>query len=429
MDVRMIEALGAHVGVDAVRLAPDRERHPDASRPSCIVEPRDVEGVSATLAWASAHGVTVAPQGGGTKRGWGRPVTPVDVTLSTRRLSGVIDHASADLTATVRAGTPLVDVNRTLATGGQWIPIDPLGTPGASIGGVLACNDSGPRRHRYGGPRDVLIGVAFVTADGTVARSGGRVVKNVAGYDLGRLLTGSHGTLGVIVEATFKLSPLAAASRTVEVGPGEIGRLAPFAQAIADSQLVPSAIEMAWPPARVLVRFESVEPAVREQAEEVLALATTAGLDARVLDGTEEASAWRAHGDRVSPVARTIDAPEEVATFRLGVPAASLGAELMWLERALARPAVDGAFVGRAALGTGHLTLGGARDAIVGLVTEQQRRCEAVDGYMMMLSGSPALRAAVDPWGPLGDARRVMEAVKLRFDPQGTFGARPWTMG
>jgi len=417
------DTLRAAVGADAVRFAPDSDRATNLARPSCVVEPRDVDGVCATMAWAAAHGMIVRPRGGGSKIGWGRPPTAVDVTLGTHHLTGVVDHADADLTATVRAGTPLADVNRALAAKGQWIPLDPLGTPAATIGGVLACNDSGPRRHRYGAPRDVLIGVTFVTAEGTRARSGGRVVKNVAGYDLGRLLTGSHGSLGVIVEATFKLSPLPAASRTVTIGPSAIDRIAAVVRAVADSQLAPSAIEVAWPPARALVRFETVAAAAVRQASDAVDLATSQGIGARVVEGAEEDDVWRAHAESGSRLVRAPDAHDEVAQFRVGVPPASLGAELEWLHEALSERAIDGAFVGRAALGMGRVTLGGAREALVDVVGQLQRRYEAVDGYVMMLVGSQALRAIVDPWGPLGDAPRVMDAVKQQFDPNGTLGS------
>ena len=155
-------------------------------------------------------------RGAGTKTGWGAE-PEADIVLSTAKLNAVLAHRHGDLTATVQAGASLAGVNRALADRGQWIPLDPPWADRATIGGLIATNDSGPRRHRYGAPRDLIIGIDFVRADGVAAKAGGIVVKNVAGYDIARLLTGSFGSLAVIVGATFKLFPLPPASRTVVI--------------------------------------------------------------------------------------------------------------------------------------------------------------------------------------------------------------------
>ena len=156
--------------------------------------------------------------------GWGAAPRQIDILISTARLNAVVAHRHGDLTATIQAGARLGDVNRALAQHRQWIPLDPPSADSATIGGIVATNDSGPRRHRYGAPRDLIIGVEFARADGRLAKGGGIVVKNVAGYDLPRLLTGSFGSLGVIVTATFKLYPLTAASRTLIVEPSNAVR-------------------------------------------------------------------------------------------------------------------------------------------------------------------------------------------------------------
>ena len=159
----------------------------------------------------------------------------------------------AILTATIQAGATLGDVNRVLATHRQWIPLDPPSADRATIGGIVATNDSGPRRHRYGSPRDLIIGIEFARADGRLAKGGGIVVKNVAGYDLPRLLTGSFGSLGVIVTATFKLYPLTAASRHAgrrAVEPVRSRRL--LALKLSASHLTPTALEFATHPLRLI---------------------------------------------------------------------------------------------------------------------------------------------------------------------------------
>ena len=173
--------------------------------PGIVVEPASVDAVGGLLAWASREKLSVLARGSGTKLGWGPAPRTIDVLLSTAKLNAVVAHRHGDLTATIQAGATLGDVNRTLARHRQWIPLDPPSADRATIGGLVATNDSGPRRHRYGAPRDLIIGIEFVRADGLLAKGGGIVVKNVAGYDLPRLLTGSFGSLGVIVTATFKL--------------------------------------------------------------------------------------------------------------------------------------------------------------------------------------------------------------------------------
>jgi glycolate oxidase FAD binding subunit len=170
--------------------------------PRIIVEPARFEDVGKLLVWASREKLTVLARGSGTKLGWGPAPHAIDVLLSTARLNAIVAHRHGDLTATIQAGAMLADVNRALATHRQWIPLDPPSAERATIGGLVATNDSGPRRHRYGAPRDLIIGVEFIRADGLLAKGGGIVVKNVAGYDLPRLLTGSFGSLGVIVSAT-----------------------------------------------------------------------------------------------------------------------------------------------------------------------------------------------------------------------------------
>ena len=187
-----------------------------------------------TWRWCSA--------GSGSRLGWGSPVTRCDLVVDTRRMDAVLEHASGDLVARVQAGALMGDVSAVLALAGQEIALDVPAS--ATVGGVVASGLAGPRRLRYGSPRDLLIGITFVRADGTVAHSGGKVVKNVAGYDLGKLLAGSAGTLGLITEATFRLHPLPAARLfvTAEFVVPTVGCDA--VAAAANSPLVASAVEL-----------------------------------------------------------------------------------------------------------------------------------------------------------------------------------------
>ena len=164
--------------------------------------------------------------------------------LDMRRLNRVLAHAHGDLTATVEAGATLRDVNDALSRLGQWLPLDPPFADEATIGGILATNDSGPLRHRYGTPRDLIIGVQLATTDGVLSKAGGKVVKNVAGYDLSKLVAGSFGSLAAIVSATFKLSPMPEASKTMRVAVADDAALAQAVRTVMASQLEPIAFDV-----------------------------------------------------------------------------------------------------------------------------------------------------------------------------------------
>src|SRR5213076_253612 len=186
-------------------------------------------------------------RGAGTKSDWGRDGARADAILDMRSLNRVLAHEAGDMTATLEAGAALADVNRALAEHRQWLPLDPPFAERATIGGVLATNDSGPLRHRYGTPRDLVIGIQLATTDGVLSKAGGQVVKNVAGYDLSKLLAGSFGSLAAIVSATFKLSPLPEASRTLVAAARDAEELGHFVGAVMASQLEPIAFEIHVP--------------------------------------------------------------------------------------------------------------------------------------------------------------------------------------
>ena len=185
----------------------------DGMLPALVAEAGSTEEVSAVLAAPAAPHLAVVPRGAGTRIGWGAPPRAVDLVVDLSRMNAVLEHAAGDLIATVQAGARLADVQAALAPRGQRLALDerlgPTGQPGATVGGTIATATAGPLRYAYGSVRDLLIGSSVVRADGTVTRSGGKVVKNVAGYDLGKLYTGSLGTLGMITEAVFPAAPAA----------------------------------------------------------------------------------------------------------------------------------------------------------------------------------------------------------------------------
>lgn len=233
-----------------------------------VSEIAGVEEAAEVLAAAAGRGerVSIGRDGG-------------DVVLSTAGLDRVLEHEAGDLTAIVEAGVRIRDLNERLAGHGQMLALDPPGNP--TIGACIAANLSGPRRHRYGTARDLVIGVTVVLADGTIASSGGKVVKNVAGYDLGKLFCGSEGRLGLIARVAVRLHPLPEATRTLVVPVGSAEDAATRARAILRAPIAASAVDLLWP-GRLAVLFEGGRRGVEEQV----------GIVRAFVGGEEDESVW-----------------------------------------------------------------------------------------------------------------------------------------
>jgi glycolate oxidase FAD binding subunit len=390
----------------------------EGKRPALVIEPLEPAHVAAALAWASREGLQTVVRGRGTKLAWGRPPAHVDLVLSTSRLNREIDHRHGDLTATVDAGVPLADFNQRLAQHGQWLPLDtPFGD--ATIGGLIATNDAGPLRHRYGTPRDLLIGMTLALTDGTLVKTGGHVVKNVAGYDLAKLMSGSFGTLAVIVDATFKLLPIPPTALTLVARYRDSKRLAADAARLAASQLEPVALDIRTllGPAvgesqcQIAIRFATSREATREQIAGARALLSEAAED---IEGDREGAWWSEQVRRPWTSGGT--------TLRLSwMPAAlpDLIDRLVALQRATG---LSLELTGRASIGAGFLCLQGDEDAVA-VVVETLRLPGSVAGNVVALRASSALKRRIDVWGEGGRAARVQQSVKRAFDPAGILNA------
>jgi glycolate oxidase FAD binding subunit len=373
------------------------------STTSAVVHaPHDVASLAALLAQANHDGTPIYPRGGGTKSGWWAGAAATAATVSTTSLAPLIDHCAGDLTATVGAGMTLAAVNAALARSGQWLPLDPPASDRATIGGIVAANDSGPRRHKHGVPRDLIIGVEMVRADGTVARAGGKVVKNVAGYDLARMLCGSRGSLALVASATFKLAPLAPVSRTVIATARSARACAELALAVAASPTAPSAIEIESPPHRLLIRFESTARAADVQADAAAARCRAQGAATAIVADDDERLLWTAYEQTVwggaidGVIAKVSVLPTEVGEL-VEQPGTVLA-------------------VGRAALGVVFLRADGAT-AADGWLDGLRARAERRGGSAVVVKASAALEGRLDIWGRLAGSRSLMRAVKARFDP------------
>jgi glycolate oxidase FAD binding subunit len=393
----------------------------DGVAPRETIEPASAEEVAATLASASKQRLSVVIRGGGTKLGWGRTPSSIDVVLSTKKLNAVVAHEHADLTATVQAGARLDEVSRILARHGQWLPIESAFDE-STIGGAIATNDSGPLRHRYGTPRDLLIGVRLALTDGRLIKAGGNVVKNVAGYDVGRLMSGSHGSLAAIVSATFKLSPLPAASETLVATFAGVDALVNALSAVTSSQLEPAALDIrtgspiassddaSWP-YRLLLKFESTPGALGTYMQGARALMQPAGW--QVVSSESEVDLWREH------VRAPWRSPGMIVRFAW-LPA-SAHVVIAFVDE-LRKNGVDAELVGRAALGTGLLRVDA--DVLVQRNVVQRLRSDiGVFRHVVVLRAEPSLKEQLDVWGPLGDAGSLGASVKHALDPSGILNA------
>jgi len=389
---------------------------------SVVHEPRSLSDLTAVLRRAHADSTPVRVTShvgptssyvGPTFRSGVAPepkLAPTDILLSLTHMAASIEHCAGDLTATVPAGVTLAETNRVLAQGGQWLALDPPCAQQATIGAIVATNASGPRRHRYGTSRDLIIGVEMALADGRLAKAGGRVVKNVAGYDLARLMCGSFGSLAVITSATFKLSPAAPASRTVVIEAADAAATAALVDAISAAPMTPTALELEAPSCRVLVRFESTPVAAEHQAAAAMDLASQYGARARLFAGDEEQQCWAAYERR------TWEAPATL--FKLSILPATLVPVLRLIEHAVAaHPPLTYSLAGRAALGVLFLRLHERAEAHAALGSALQKGLTDLGGHLAIQE------IAADVVGPLqtvdlGDARPLMQALKNRFDPR-----------
>ena len=368
------------------------------------VRPTDDEGVARALREAGDEGRTVLVEGGGTKPGFGLPVADDPLVLETGGLTRAVALEPGDFVCVAQAGMRLADLQAALAADAghrQRLMLDPPHGLAQTLGGIVSTNASGPLRHRYGAPRDLVLGARFVTGDGTVAKTGGRVVKNVAGYDLSRLLCGSLGSLAVITELTFKLHPVPPSACTVVVEDLTADGAGALAARLRTASLTASAIEALWPERVVAVRLESSEQALAAQVEALVALAP----GARRLGSAEAVAMWEGvsrrpwHGEGV--------------VAGVGVPPARVGRLLALAEAASATVGL------RLALGVGELRLDAGADGIATL----RAAVETLGGQLALRRAPAALQAlAYGDRDPV--ALDLMRAVKQRLDPGAVLPSR-----
>jgi glycolate oxidase FAD binding subunit len=404
MSAPTAEALEQIVGASHICAATEADGV-DGVQPRWVVEPGSAPETAQLLRHANEVGLRAVARGGGTKLTWGNPPAAVDNILSTRRLTGVLEHAHGDVTATVQAGCTVAAFNQRLAERGQRLALDPLWPCQATIGGILATNDSGALRAAFGTLRDHLIGITVVLADGTIARSGGRVVKNVAGYDLPKLFTGSWGTLGIIVEATFRLYPIARAAQSLRFKLSSITTLSGVLAALAEHSIATTAVQIeagseGLPTVLVLVEGlpEAIEEKVRRVTQAAGCPLAAVGVDA-----------WSA-GEQLF-------ADAEAWVMRISLLPTQWPAACERIAE-LARSA-RWRIVGLA-VGVGLLSVAGDESRVREAVDAMRGMLKRMGGTLTVLRCPCEAKKSIEVWPDVGDALSLMRRVKEQFDPTGT---------
>jgi glycolate oxidase FAD binding subunit len=378
----MTAALAAITGAEHVRAWGD----------ATAVAPANSEETAAILRLALENHLPVVPYGGGTKQGWGYKVEPA-LLLEMRRMSKLQEHTWQDMTCTVEAGCPWSVMQSGLAQHSQYVALDPLWPDSATVGGIVATNDSGVLRLRYGGLRDLIIGMTIVLADGTIAHTGGKVVKNVAGYDLHKLMIGAFGTLGVVTSVNFRLHSRPQCTQSLTVfapGAEPLGRLM---LKLLHAQLSTVAIQLRGTRAgfHLDIQLASLAEVLHTQAAAVEQMAQSEGLASQA--AADEV--WNARQQRLGSdlVCKGTMLPSEIARFAERV-------------RGLGGESVTQA--------TGIMIAGFPAAA---QLSPLRRELEDASGSLMVLKQTA--EAQLDCWGSPPDSLPLMREIKRRFDPEG----------
>jgi glycolate oxidase FAD binding subunit len=375
---------------------------------SKVIEPGSAEEICAVLAVADRCGLAVLPRGGGTKSDWGNPPRRADAVLSTRRLDRILEHAWGDLTLSVEAGCTLAQVQATLAEHGQRLAIDALWPDRATIGGMLAANDSGSLRTRFGSLRDLIIGITVALPNGVLARSGGKVVKNVAGYDLPKLNTGALGTLGVITQAVFRLHGLPRESRSVSFAADSLEKICARMNAVRDSDLTYTSLQVRASgdrSGRLDLLWEGTPEGIAAQDGELRA--TTGDLQSADADGcwSTRESLWD-QGGTPRAVVKVSVLPMELASLCAELESCK-GAKSAGWQLIFQSP------------GVGLLRIEADESTLVDTLARLRAHAEKSRGSLVILSAPLEIQKRLEAWGDPGDALPLMRGVKQQLDPRG----------
>jgi len=407
----------------------------DGKTPRRVVYPPSGEQAAAVLRCAADHDLAVIACCNATKLSTGNPPRRYDLALSLKELNRVWHYEPADLTVSIEAGMKFGDFQYLVARDQLWLPLDPRGSARASLGGILATSSAGSLRLRYGAPRDMVLGIKIATTEGKVVKTGGRVVKNVAGYDMGKLLVGSYGTLGVIVEASLKLYPLPAERVTFVLRAGTLGIARDLRRRILLSALEPLRLVLLNPKAATLVRagsrrVEEVEEpeiwldvggskrVIERCARELEGLGRGAGSPLARWEAEEAESFWA----RISDLPDWLgEAHPGLVVLKATLPIAGVEEFLSHAQQEAESENVALAGFAQAGVGIVHVCLLEQKltPGVASLAARIRKAAEDLGGSLVVEHCPPDLKSAIDVWGPAGDDFEAMRKLKAVWDPKG----------
>lgn len=372
---------------------------------SLVVAPANTEQVAGVLKTANAATIPVAPTGGCTKLAWGNPVQ-AGIFLNLRRMNAVREHVWQDMTVTVEAGCTWAALQSHLQQHGQYVALDPLWPTQATVGGIVATNESGALRLRYGSLRDLIIGMTIVLPDGTIARTGGKVVKNVAGYDLHKLLTGAHGTLGVITQVNFRLHPLEPHVQSWSIASNSAMVLDVVMHKVLDSQMVVSSMQLRGRghDYALDIRFASLPECLADHHQQLERMI------GRLEVVAANESVWQAREE--------LFAPDAAVVFKASLLPSQIAAYTAKLQQLVANAGLTAASTTHA---TGLMTAAvhGSSECAASVVNILRDEIHVSGGSLVVQQMADTLRGQLDVWGKPGDALPLMRRIKQRFDPNG----------
>lgn len=392
------------------------------------VYPKSEEEIISILEYANSRGKEVQVMGGGTKRGFGGLTESVPILLSLTDYKGIVEHTPGDMTLTVKAGTTFKELQEYLAEHKQMISLDPAWPEYATIGGIVAANESGPKRLGYGSARDAVIGLKIAYPDGSIIRAGGKVVKNVAGYDMNKLFIGSMGTLGVITEVTVKLRPLPKYESVILLTfpTCDFHTIRSFTITLLDSMMEPAAIELLSPSLcekltgkkyyTLAISFEGIESSVHYQEEFVKSI-QPAETEMKILQQEEAEQFWKRFY-MISPHGRQPPSHNEIeASLKIGVMNLHIINVIKESERL--KDIVSLAVQAHGGLGHGlcHIHLKGTEEEILLAIKEMRSAVAKLGGYVIVKYLPLAFRKKIDIWGEKPSTFFLLEGIKAKIDP------------
>ena len=385
------------------------------SQPLYIIFPDSIASLATIVQQAFEQKWRLLICGNGSKLAWGKLAEDIQLIISIQKCDRLIEHAVGDLTVTVEAGMKLADLQTQLKSHNQFLPIDPSYPETATLGGIVATADTGSWRERYGGIRDLLLGISFVRADGAIAKAGGRVVKNVAGYDLMKLFTGAYGTLGIIAQLTFRTFPLIDTSQTILIT-GKGTQIGQITQTIRNSGLTPTAMDLLS--SRIIqqlgfkedlgliIRWQTITESIQQQVNQVKAIANQLNIGTADYQDQAEIDVWQKCANMA-----TLPESDTTTICKLGIAPTEVINFLQLEEIAHHELAVRI----HASTGIGQFQSHSLNHEAI---NKMRSHCQKHYGFLTILNAPKETKQKLDVWGYQGNAIQTMTAIKTQFDPQ-----------